>query len=82
MESTNSVYFEHKGVKYAASVQEDITTDPKTILITPTGLTEIGNEIRFELVTGEWIGPKSLKREFSDTYESILKAIKVAGYVP
>ena len=31
MEQTNSLYFEHKGTKYSATVKEDITTEPKIL---------------------------------------------------
>ena len=82
MENTNSVYFEHQGTKYSATVKEDITTDPKILLISPSELDELGNDIRFELIGTEWKGPQELKEKFPATYESLLKAISVANYLP
>lgn len=82
MESTNSLYFEHKGTKYSAAVKEDITTDPKILLISPDELDDLGKDIKFELIEGTWVGPESLRTEFPQTYESFLKAIQVSGYVP
>jgi hypothetical protein len=81
MEATNSLYFEHKGIKYSASVKEDITTEPKILFISPDETQEIGKDLKFELISGEWVGPESLRKNFPDTYESVLKAIKVAGYI-
>ena len=81
MEQTNSLYFEHKGAKYSATVKEDITTDPKILLICPDETDEPAKEIKFELIGSEWVGPKSLQSDFPETYESLLKAIKVAGYL-
>ena len=81
MEGTNSLYFEHKGTKYAATITEDISTDPKILLISPNETEELGNEIKFQLTSGEWEGPEQLKKEFPETYQSILKAIEVAGYI-
>ncbi len=82
MENTNSLYFEHKGTKYSATVKEDITTDPKILIISPDGLDDLGKDIRFELVGTEWKGPQSLITEFPETYQSLLKAIQVASYLP
>jgi len=81
MEATNSIYFEHKGRKYSAAIREDITTEPKILYVSPSEADEIGKDIKFELVAGEWIGPESLKKNFPETYSSILKAIEVAGYI-
>ena len=80
MEQTNSLYFEHKGTKYSATVKEDIATEPKILLISPDELEELGKEIKFELIGGEWVGPESLKNEFPETYNSFLKAIQVSDY--
>ena len=82
MEPTNSLYFEHNGAKYTATVMEDITTDPKILLISPKETKELGKEIKFELVSSEWVGPQWIKDQFPDTYNSLLKAIGVAGYLP
>ena len=81
MEQTNSLYFQHKGTKYSATVKEDITTDPKILLISPDETDETAKEIKFELKESEWVGPESLQNEFPETYQSLLKAIKVAGYL-
>lgn len=81
MEQTNSLYFEHKGTKYSATVKEDITTEPKILLICPDETDEPAKEIKFELQGSEWVGPETLKNEFPETYESLMKAIKVAGYL-
>jgi hypothetical protein len=81
METTNSLYFEHRGKKYAATIKEDISTDPKIILISPNEIDELGHEIKFQLTAGEWSGPERLKNEFPETYESILKAIEISGYI-
>src|SRR5215203_4865457 len=61
MEQTNSLYFEHKGTKYSATVKEDITTEPKILLICPNETEEPGKEIKFELSGTEWVGPEALK---------------------
>ena len=75
MEQTNSLYFEHKGTKYSATVKEDITTDPKILLISPDETDEPAKEIKFELKESEWVGPESLQNEFPETYQSLLIAI-------
>ncbi len=80
MEQTNSIYFEHKGTKYSATVSEDITTDPKILIISPNETEELGKEIKFESINGEWLGPQSLKNELPETYESFLRALKAADY--
>jgi len=81
MEQTNSLYFDHKGTKYSATVKEDIGTEPKILLICPNGVEEAGKELRFELIDGEWVGPQSVNEEFPETYASILTAIKAASYI-
>ncbi len=80
MEPSSSIYFEHKGTKYSATVSEDITTDPKILIITPKEIDELGKEIKFESIAGEWVGPRSIKDEFPETYESFLTAIEAADY--
>jgi hypothetical protein len=80
MEQTNSLYFEHKGTKYSATVKEDIATEPKILIISPSELDELGQEIKFELIGGEWVGPQSLQNQFPETYNSFLKAIQVSDY--
>jgi hypothetical protein len=82
MEHTNSLYFEHQGTKYSATVKEDIFTDPKILLISPNELDDLGKDIKFQLTGTEWIGPESLKNEFPETYNSLLKAISVSNYLP
>ncbi len=81
MEQTNSLFFEHRGKKYIATVKEDITTEPKILLICPNETEEPGKEIKFELSGGEWVGPETLKKEFPETYESLIKAIKEIDYL-
>ena len=80
MEPTNSIYFEHNGTKYSATVCEDITTDPKILIITPNETEELGKEIKFESISGAWVGPESIKYDFPATYDSFLAAIKAADY--
>ncbi|HVG17168.1 MAG TPA: hypothetical protein VM935_19505 [Chitinophagaceae bacterium] len=81
MEQTNSVYFEHNGGKYSATVKEDIGTEPKVLLITPNDVEELDGELKFESIEGEWVGPQKIRDEFPETYASLLRAIKAADYV-
>lgn len=81
MEQTNSLFFEHKGKKYSATVKEDITTEPKILVICPNETEEPAKEIKFQLQGSEWVGPESLKKEFPETYDSLITAINEIGYL-
>jgi hypothetical protein len=81
MEQTNSVYFEHQGKKFSATVNEDIGTEPKILIITPNQAEGLDEQLKFESIDGEWVGPDKIKDEFPETYASLLRAIKAADYV-
>ena len=80
MELSNSIYFEHKGSKISATVKEDIATDPKLLFVTPNETDELGQELKFEWRTNEWVGPDELKKNFPETYNSMLSGINNANY--
>lgn len=81
MELSNSIYFEHNSEQMSATVKEDITTDPKILLITPNETEDLGADLKFELIGGEWVGPEELREKFSETYASILNGINKANYI-
>jgi hypothetical protein len=81
MEQTNSIYFEHNGIKYSATVKEDIGTEPKILLIYPNEVDDIDKELKFQSIDGEWVGPQMVKDQFPETYTSLLTALKAADYV-
>lgn len=80
MELSNSIYFIHNGENISATVKEDITTDPKILLVSPNETEKVGKDLKFEWISGAWVGPDNLKTDFPETYESILSAINKANY--